>query len=489
VASGDYAQTTTCASSLAIGASCTINVTFTPTVSGARSGAVTITSNASGSPNIVSLSGSASVVYGATVTFGGLVVNQTQQALAGALVTLTMSGITHSATTDAFGHFSIAFDKTGLPSTLAYLVSKAGYAPLASGLDLLNGSSLYVGTLVMEPLTPSLVVLDLAPGLHHVGDDYFTGIANSAFQMNTEGLYYDRAFTLTMDQVVATGGSITLFVKGAQCNNPFSINGQVLTYLNGSPSDGTFGTKLISIPMSRLVLGQNTLTIASTNTGCNSYDDFEFTNVILRLSGMALSLKSTTLLSASPAGPVVLGQVTTLTAQVNGSSGTPTGNIIFRDGGTPLSTAPLNESGGATYATNFDARLHNLTASYSGDAVYQPSEGSLGYLVTSAVATAIGIRTNPNPSQPGQKVAITTNVVPAANAGTISGTVDVSGDGQNCRITLPDASCSLTFASKGPKNITASYSGNTFYKASTAAITHFVGQRSSLLPILMLLLD
>ncbi len=495
VASGDFAQTTTCGSSVAVGASCAINVTFTPTVSGARSGAVTITSNASGSPHTVSLNGSASVVYGATVTFGGLVVNQTQQAIAGALVTLTMSGITHSATTDASGHFSITFNKTGLPRTLAYLVTKEGYAPLSSGLDLNNGSSLYVGTLVMESLTPSLVVLDLAPGLHHLGDDIFSGAVNSAFQMNAESLYYDREFDLTREQFVATGASITLFLKGAECNNPISINGHVLTYLRGSPADGSFGTKFITVPMNLLVFGQNTLSIVSSNLGptatgvCQNYDDFEFTNVILRLNGLVLSLKSTTLLTATPPDPVVLGQATTLTAQVNGSSGTPTGNIIFRDGGTPLATATLNASGGATYATNFDARLHDLTASYSGDAVYQPSEGILGYLVTSAVATAIGIRTNPNPSQPGQKVTITANVVPASHAGTLSGTVNVSSEGLNCRITLPDTSCSLSFASKGPRNITASYGGNDFYKASTAATSHFVGQRSRLSPILMLLLE
>ena len=40
--SGDYAQTNDCASSLAAGASCTINVTFTPTASGSRSGMLTI---------------------------------------------------------------------------------------------------------------------------------------------------------------------------------------------------------------------------------------------------------------------------------------------------------------------------------------------------------------------------------------------------------------------------------------------------------------
>src|SRR5262249_40505030 len=42
---GDFAQTNNCGTSLAVGASCTINVTFTPTVSGARAGTLSITDN------------------------------------------------------------------------------------------------------------------------------------------------------------------------------------------------------------------------------------------------------------------------------------------------------------------------------------------------------------------------------------------------------------------------------------------------------------
>jgi hypothetical protein len=56
-ASGDFAQTNTCGSSLAAGASCTISVTFTPTTTGARTGVVTVTDNASTSPQTASLTG------------------------------------------------------------------------------------------------------------------------------------------------------------------------------------------------------------------------------------------------------------------------------------------------------------------------------------------------------------------------------------------------------------------------------------------------
>jgi hypothetical protein len=86
---GDFAQTNTCAGSVAPGASCTISVTFTPTATGNRTGTLTLTDNAANSPQTVTLSGtgqdfalatsngspsSASIVPGQTATYK-LIVN------------------------------------------------------------------------------------------------------------------------------------------------------------------------------------------------------------------------------------------------------------------------------------------------------------------------------------------------------------------------------------------------------------------------------
>ena len=65
-ASGDFAQTNSCGGSVAAGASCTITVTFTPTAASARTGSVTITDNASSSPQTVSLTGAGVPAAGGT---------------------------------------------------------------------------------------------------------------------------------------------------------------------------------------------------------------------------------------------------------------------------------------------------------------------------------------------------------------------------------------------------------------------------------------
>ena len=55
--SGDFSQTNPCGSSVAVGASCTLSVTFKPTAAGTRTGAVTITDNATPSTQTISLTG------------------------------------------------------------------------------------------------------------------------------------------------------------------------------------------------------------------------------------------------------------------------------------------------------------------------------------------------------------------------------------------------------------------------------------------------
>jgi fibronectin type 3 domain-containing protein len=53
----DFSQTNTCGTTLAAGANCTVNVSFGPTATGARSATLTVADNAAGNPHTVSLNG------------------------------------------------------------------------------------------------------------------------------------------------------------------------------------------------------------------------------------------------------------------------------------------------------------------------------------------------------------------------------------------------------------------------------------------------
>jgi hypothetical protein len=78
---GDFSQTNNCPSTLAAGSNCSISVVFTPTQTGSRSGTLTVTDSATGSPQVLVLTGtgvdfslasspsSASVKAGSSATY------------------------------------------------------------------------------------------------------------------------------------------------------------------------------------------------------------------------------------------------------------------------------------------------------------------------------------------------------------------------------------------------------------------------------------
>jgi len=68
---GDYTLTNNCGSSLPPSAQCTISVTFTPTASGTRTASVSITDDASGSPQAVTLIGTGSAAESFTLSNTG----------------------------------------------------------------------------------------------------------------------------------------------------------------------------------------------------------------------------------------------------------------------------------------------------------------------------------------------------------------------------------------------------------------------------------
>ncbi len=132
---GDFSQTNTCGTSIAAGSSCAVNVKFTPTATGTRTGNLTVT--ASGITNTVPLSGTG-VAPGpilnpnpTSLSFAGTVVGSTSAAQA---VTVTNSGTT-TATVSAVSA-SGDFSQTNTCSSLAVGASctvTVRFTPTASG--------------------------------------------------------------------------------------------------------------------------------------------------------------------------------------------------------------------------------------------------------------------------------------------------------------------------------------------------------------------
>ncbi len=114
---GDFAELNTCGAALAAGASCAINVTFTPKVAGSRTGSLTITDNAASSPQVVNLGGG-----GADFLFSGT--PNTTSVIAGGSVSYTIT------VTPTFGfNAKVNLTCTGAPRNATCSVSPSSVTP------------------------------------------------------------------------------------------------------------------------------------------------------------------------------------------------------------------------------------------------------------------------------------------------------------------------------------------------------------------------
>ena len=106
--SAPFAQTNNCGTSLGVGASCTVNVTFTPTAVKYYSSSLTITDNTATSPHVVSVTGNGYL----PVKFSPLVISFPQQATG-----TTSSGYSVSLTNAQPGPLSISSIQTAASFT------------------------------------------------------------------------------------------------------------------------------------------------------------------------------------------------------------------------------------------------------------------------------------------------------------------------------------------------------------------------------------
>jgi len=134
-ASGDFTQANTCGSSIAANGSCTVSVTFAPTATGARTGTLTV--NAGGVTNTVSLSGTGTApgpvltAAPASLSFAGTDVGSSS---ATKTVTVTNSGTSTASVSGvaATGDFSQANNCSSVAAGSSCTVSVT-FQPTASG--------------------------------------------------------------------------------------------------------------------------------------------------------------------------------------------------------------------------------------------------------------------------------------------------------------------------------------------------------------------
>ncbi len=326
-ASGNFAETTACPSSLPAGASCTLSVTFTPTAAGTLTGAITFADNAAASPQQVSLSGTA-VATGApavsfspaSLTFSSQVLNSTSEA---DTVTLTNTG--NASLSLASVHTSGAFAETNNCGTAvaagASCIMSVTFTPTSAGS--LSGSLSFADNAAGSPQSVSL---------------YGTGVSAGALSEN---------------QASVSFGTVTVGQTSSQTLTITNTGGENVIVSAASTSGAGVALSGISVPLT-LAPGKSssfTTTFSPTSTGAVS-GTITLTNnsptpsVAIPVTGTGAAA------SAAPQVVLTWGESSTSVAGYNTYRGTVPGGPYTKLTASPVAQTSYTDSGvqaGSTY--------------------------------------------------------------------------------------------------------------------------------------------
>lgn len=230
-ASGDFTQTNDCGAMISAGTTCTINITFSPTALGTRSGTVTLNDNAAGNPHRIKLTGrgistptSAATLTPSQISFGNQMVNTTSSSqtvnltnTGNAVMTLSSIGIT--------GDFSQTNNCGSTLSSGAGCTIAIAFSPTALGTR-----------------SGTLTVSDSASGSPHLVPVSGTGVGTGQLSVNPTNIAFGNVTvgnTGTQSVQLSNTGTGNLNISSASTSGPgFSISGLTL------PATLTAGQKL-----------------------------------------------------------------------------------------------------------------------------------------------------------------------------------------------------------------------------------------------------
>ncbi|MGO9273506.1 MAG: beta strand repeat-containing protein [Terriglobia bacterium] len=425
VASGDFATpSNTCGTSVAAGAHCAINVAFTPSTTGIRTGTLTVDDDAPGSPQTVSLSGTGvgppvASLSPSSLSFSPQSVGTTSGPQP---VTLSNTGnaaltITSIATSANFGQTSTCAGSVaaGFSCTINVTFSPTATGPLTGTLTITDNGNGVPGSTQTVTLsgtgTAPLVSLS-APSLSFGSQPLST---TSAAQ--TETVTNTGTANLTISTVTVGGTNASDFAKSADtCTGatvaPTSTCAVSVTFTpsatgsrsaslnftdnaSNSPQtvnlSGTGGGPVVSLSAPSLSFGNQPLSTTSaaqtetiTNTGTGNLSISTVTMGGTDASDFAKSADTCTGAAVAPNGACTVSVTFTPAA-----TGTRSGTLTFTDNNNSVagSTQAVALSGlGADFAVA--SPTGTQTVAQGGNAQYAINVTSVGGTFSNAITLA-----------------------------------------------------------------------------------------------------
>jgi hypothetical protein len=226
---GDFSQTSSCGSTLGASSSCTISVTFSPGVLGSRNAAVTISDDAPGSPQTITLTGSGISTVGlspSSITFSGQYVGT--------------SGLPQSVTVTNNG--------TALLTITNAAISPSDFGSLnACGSSVAPGASCAIGVF-FDPTTAgartgTLTLTDNGVGstqtvtLSGMGQDFSVAPSSSSTATVTSG--QTANYTVAIASAGGFNQAVALSCSGAPALSMCSLSSSSITLNGSAPSSIT----------------------------------------------------------------------------------------------------------------------------------------------------------------------------------------------------------------------------------------------------------
>ncbi|HEV2494752.1 MAG TPA: choice-of-anchor D domain-containing protein [Terriglobia bacterium] len=506
---GDFAQTNNCGITVNAGGSCTINATFTPTATGTRSGSVTITDNASGSPQNVALTGTGASpgasLAPSSLTFSSQQVGTTSPAQA---VTLTNNGnatltVTSIGITGAnAGDFAQTNNCGTTVNAGASCTINATFTPTATGTR--AGSVTITDNASDSPQTVALTGTGAAAGAPAVS----LSPSSLTFSSQTVGttsaaqavtLTNAGTATLTITSIAVTGTNAADFAQTNNCGTSVAPNANCRINVTFTPSASGTSTAGVTITDNA---SDSPQTVALTGTGAAAGAP------AVSLSPSSLAFSSQTVGTTSAAQAVTLtnsgSETLTITsiavsgtnagdfAQSNtcGTSVAPNANCTINVTFTPSATG--TSTAGVTITDNASDSPQTVALTGTGAAAGAPAVGlspsSLTFngqtVGTTSAAQAVTLTNSGSATLTITSISVTgTNAVDfaqtnncgtslAANAGcSISTTFAPTATGtRTASVTITDN------AGDSPENVPLSGTGA---NSNAAACTKFVAPTGS----------
>ncbi|HEY3837248.1 MAG TPA: Ig-like domain-containing protein [Bryobacteraceae bacterium] len=350
---------------------------------------------------------------------------------------------------------------TGVPAGV--VTFKNGNSTLGTGT--LNGSGIATFT------TSSLAVGPDSIMAVYSGSTSYNGSTSSALSqtVNTDGA--STAVSSSVNPSVY-GQSVTLTATVTATAPGTGTPTGTVTFNNGTATLGTStlnGSRQATLTVSTLAVGGASITASYNGDGNFSASTSGVLSQTVNKDGSTASLSSS-------ANPSVFGQPVTFTATIAASapgSGLPTGTVTFSYGSTNLGSSAVDGAGHATLTTSaLPLGSDSITASYGGDSNFNASTSAILTQIVNGSGTTTTVTSSSNPSVFSQPVTFGATVAPTSGTGTPTGTVTFkSGSTTLGSSSLVSGHATLPYSglAVGTASITAIYSGDSNFSASTSA--------------------